>query len=104
MQLDGLDASLGELGAFDISSIFTSVGKVLQKQAPALVQAAVDQRIAKLQAKPAAPAQSPSVAVTSLQPSARTVPVQQSNGIDKRWLIGGGLAAGVVLLVLVLRG
>lgn len=103
MQLEGLDA----LGAFDFSSIFTSVGNVLQKQAPVLVKAAVDQRIAKLQAKQQAvsqPAASASVSVPTLQPSAPLVPTRKSQGIDKRLLIGGSVGIAALLIFLMMRG
>lgn len=108
MQLNGLDAlnDLGDLG-FDFSALISAAGSAIQASAPKLIEAAVAKKLAKLQsqAKPAAvaaPAPVP-VITPALAPVNHGNAAKPSGGVDKKYLIGGGLLLGGALLYALTR-
>ncbi len=109
MQLNGLDAlnDLGDLG-FDFSALLSAAGTAIQSSAPKLIEAAVQKKLAKLQSQKAATVAPPAPAPV-ITPAPALAPVSQGNaakpsgGVDKKYLIGGGLLLGGALLYALTR-
>lgn len=102
MRLEGLN----ELGSFDFSSLVSSIGSTITSQAPALLKAQLDKKMAELQVKQAAAqAKAMSFAQPMNQPATTQAVVAENKnqGIDKKFLIGGGVAVGALILLLALK-